>query len=155
MMQWLLDRGADPNVTNYMGVLPISWAVYGEMNPGPAMLLAHGAALPPNILTTAIPASDRPGKSGGTDMVRFLIDNGAELNHINRVRRHSGTPIYFAASQGYLDIVQLLLDAGADATIRCHDETPADVARQEGHMDVYELLVKATDPSAAHGPSLA
>ena len=49
------------------------------------------------------------------------------------------TAIAKAAYQGYLDIVQKLLDAGADPCQRCHDEQSYDAlgyARQgqlEGH----------------------
>ena len=50
----------------------------------------------------------------------------------------------FAAYEGHLSIVALLLDAGANA--RVHDsrgDTPLNDARQRGHKKVVELLKAA------------
>jgi ankyrin repeat protein len=44
-------------------------------------------------------------------MVRLLIDYGADINTIDS---DGDTPLHRAASQGSLEIVKSLLDAGAD-----------------------------------------
>ena len=44
------------------------------------------------------------------DVVRLLIDNGIDLNGTDR---HGRSAVYFAAAMGRLNVLTLLLDAGA------------------------------------------
>ena len=50
----------------------------------------------------------------GIDVVRLLIDAGAD---INRQCEHGRTALHMAAAWGHADLVQLLLDRGADSTL--------------------------------------
>ena len=60
-------------------------------------------------------------------------------------------PLYYAASFGLTEVVQYLLDAGADIEIhggRC-DATPLNIASYRGHYDVAKLLLsRGADPHA-------
>lgn len=53
-----------------------------------------------------------------TDNVRFLIDNGADVNMKNN---YGVTPLMNAASHGHADVVKLLLDKGADVNAKTTD----------------------------------
>jgi ankyrin repeat protein len=82
--------------------------------------------------------------------VRRLLENGANPNEVNAV---TGWTLLHYAINAELDqatqtesllsgeLTCLLLDAGADATIRDHnDETPSDMAARSGHFVAVRLL---------------
>jgi len=56
--------------------------------------------------------------AGEVEMVRFLLERGAELSVPGGVGR---TPLHVAAYQGDPVIARLLLDAGADASVQDRD----------------------------------
>jgi len=63
--------------------------------------------------------------------VRLLLENGAEINAADSVENF--TPLMFAASEGLSPIVDILLDAGADPSMKDVDgDTAADFAKQRG-----------------------
>ncbi|MFO8042099.1 MAG: ankyrin repeat domain-containing protein [Alkalispirochaeta sp.] len=68
------------------------------------------------------------------EMVRFLVENGADVNQANG----SGwTPIMTAARVGNREILQYLLDEGADVRARTDDgTTPVRVASNNGWTDI-------------------
>ena len=65
-------------------------------------------------------------------------------------------PIHFAACEGHLDAVRLLLDAGADPDAAFNGDAPSTVARDRGHEQVARLLDEArsdrTRPTNADHP---
>jgi ankyrin repeat protein len=84
----------------------------------------------------------------GTDMLKFLISNGAE---VNQSMPNGYTPLMSAAFLGHADQVQLLLRAGANSNL--HDSnkwTAADWARNGVSPDLANLL---EHPTPAPPPS--
>lgn len=74
------------------------------------------------------------------DLVKLLLDNGADANLGNRKNR---TPLHFAAESGNYQIISLLIDAGAD--VNCTDNngvTPLMVLAQNGRTDAALKLLK-------------
>ncbi len=73
-----------------------------------------------------------------TAAVDALLNAGARVNET----QHGGwTPLHQAASHGFTDLVQLLLDRGADRAARSDDgRTPLEMARAGGHETVVALL---------------
>lgn len=55
-------------------------------------------------------------KDGRTDVVRLLLENGANVNAWDWAR--VGTPLSFAARFGHRDVVILLIAKGADVKRR-------------------------------------
>ena len=54
---------------------------------------------------------------------------------------YNRTPLHFAAAYGHKDVVNYLLENGADPTaLDEYSETPADAAAQEGHIDIVKIL---------------
>jgi hypothetical protein len=61
------------------------------------------------------------------------------------------TPLHFAAAMGYPNIVQILLDCGADPNARdCHKVRPVDAARSAGQHKTVRLLEEFEAHRSAH-----
>ncbi len=76
------------------------------------------------------------------DLSARLIKNGADVNEA-RGDKHKITPLINAASDGYLNIVKLLLDNGANIDQVDSDGTTAlFMAAQSGHLDMVKYLLE-------------
>jgi hypothetical protein len=77
---------------------------------------------------------------GYHDMVKFLLDKGAEINDQENFSKF--TPLHFAAVGGHKAIAELLLTKGADVNAKDKsDRTPLHFAADGGHKAVAELLL--------------
>jgi hypothetical protein len=59
---------------------------------------------------------------GNSDVVKILLEHKANPNLADK--DYEKTPLHLAAFEGYLDIFELLLDAGADTTLRDYKDRP-------------------------------
>ena len=109
----LIEAGADPNVVEATGMGPLYAAV--DMH---RLAIGHGRPNPKPV-----------GLLDAVDIVRMLLDRGADPNAKLRTpimqRQHTAgdaalgegaTPLLRAAKSGDIEIVQLLVAAGADPT---------------------------------------
>jgi ankyrin repeat protein len=111
----LVEKGADPNVADSSGMAALYAAV--DMNTLPFM---HGRPYP------------KPsGRLGVTDMVNVLLAHGADVNQRLKtplLRRHNSTstqslgegttPLIRAAASGDVPLMRVLVDHGADTTLK-------------------------------------
>jgi uncharacterized protein len=117
--QWLLDQGADIDVVS-----------------------THRLGVTPLHASLF-------GKSTAT--ARLLIENGANVNIArggNGWPRAGWTALHYAAGFGFDELVPLLLEHGADLTLR--DEilrTPLDVAREEKQQDIFDFIMRTKEES--------
>lgn len=145
----LIAHGADVNARDKFGHTPLYEAItqIPWQKDMAALLLAHGAD--PNI-------GDNQGRTPlhlavewiRTDKLEFLLGYKVDVN----ARDEKGdTPLYSAVSSGGRDdFAQMLLDHGADPTIKGHDgRAPREVALQKGDKDMAGIL---GNPTAALGP---
>ena len=71
--------------------------------------------------------------------VEFLLKKGANPNLVDSEEHF--TPIMFAAAEGHIDVVQILLKYHADPSLKDIDgDTAESFARQNGHEEVADLL---------------
>ena len=75
-------------------------------------------------------------------LVQQLLDEGADPNLI--LDEAHVVPLHFAAQNNALEVVPLLVKAGANlhAKILPEGMTPLDVAKLHGHADMIKLLEK-------------
>ncbi|KIJ05104.1 hypothetical protein PAXINDRAFT_33147, partial [Paxillus involutus ATCC 200175] len=73
---------------------------------------------------------------GHTDAVHLLLD-------VNMQDIHSRTPLHLACSKGHLNIVELLVQNGANLNVQDnYFSTPLHLACSKGHLNIVELLVQ-------------
>lgn len=145
LARFLLDKGADSNI----GHEALVWAIVGpnaslEMV---ELLLARGTVIKG---TGALIAAAENGNIGA---VKLLLEHGAKTGDLaleeveewggydDRKLVDQGPALYKAAAKGYLAIVELLLEKGADPT---HGDRvggyPADIAEKNGHGEIARKL---------------
>ena len=92
-----------------------------------------------NLAINAAAAGPRADRR--PDIVRLLIGRGCPVDGRGSPRGH--TPLHEAAFNGDVALVRLLLESGADRSLRTGDgdgETPLDIAAKHGRHEVARLL---------------
>lgn len=107
-MQILLEHGANPSLADWRGVTPLVRAVQKNSLDAVALLLDHHAAL--NDGNNNCEALKFAVQYGFEDMVRLLIDRGANVNTLNYDKK---SLIHEAERIKKPVIAQMLRDAGA------------------------------------------
>jgi ankyrin repeat protein len=139
MAEFLLKRGADPNLTANDGRTALIEAAWLDHTDLAQTLLSHGAD--PNIKevdgrTALIGAAARHGGSG---MVRLLLDQGADPN---LQELDGGTALFQAACEMQINTARLLLERGANPNLEnLKGRTPLMVASCQGDIDLVHLLL--------------
>ena len=76
---------------------------------------------------------------GNVDEVRSRLESGTDPNLVYR----TNTALTYAARDGFAEIAQLLIDAGADVNwIDGEGVTPLILASFKGHLDLVQLLLE-------------
>ncbi len=87
--------------------------------------------------------NDKPilvaASSGSIDVIKYLIS----LPKVNINQRDNGsyTPLWYASFKGHLTVVQALVEAKADLTIKGFDgNTPLSIAKEKKHEAIAQYL---------------
>ncbi len=141
-VEYLLKQGAEPEGRSILiGVPPLLMAVTRGDSAVVSKLLDYKAdvnALGPDGETGLA----RAAVLGATEVARVLIDRGARVKV--RFARVNHTPLHVAAERGFLPLVNLLLDAGAEVDARdSNGFTPLIDAAEQGRTLVVRALLLA------------
>jgi len=141
MVEQLLRARANVQAANRYGVTPLSLACTNGNGALVERLLAAGAD--PNA---PLPGGETPlmtaARSGSLVAVKTLLAHGAKVDAKDDARGQ--TALMWAAAEGHADVVQALIDAGADFRIRLPSGlTPLLFAVREGRAAVVRVLLKA------------
>ena len=115
LVQVLLKKGANPNVSNDFGSYPLTEAVkLGDVDLTRMLLRAHADPNSPNPdgQTALMLASSL----GSPKVAQLLIAQGANVNAVENFRGQ--TALMWAAAENHPDLVELLLAHGADVKRR-------------------------------------
>ena len=176
-----LDKGADVNLKDNRGRIPLNNAARGGHKEVAELLIAVGADVNAKAGYSIPLASAASG--GYKEIAELLIANGADVNvldgaalrsaadgghkeivelliangtDVNAKDESGGTPLLGAAWQGHKEVVELLIAEGADVNAEGHfRETPLHKAVVMGHKKVTELLIaEGADVNAKADESL-
>jgi ankyrin repeat protein len=153
IVQALLAAGADARISTFEKLMPLHMAIMYEHYNIVTQLLAD-ARVRTKLTSLAnhrrtllhYAASHRDAL-----FVQAILTALAEILEphtdamcaiVNAQESEAGyTALHIAATEGNGDVVQALLDAGADASIQnFSDQTPAELARYNGHSEVAAML---------------
>jgi cytohesin len=162
----LAEAGADLELASADGYTPLGRAVESKEIEIASLLLDEGAD--PNAPTpTGTPLNEILLEGGSEDgeideedleLMRLLLEHGADPNVQSGEKYAAGgthqtdsahqidpvdsCPLHLAAAVGTVEVVELLLDHGADPTVVYEEngKTAVEVAEEEGEPEVEELL---------------
>lgn len=138
----LMRQGADFNAIGDNGATPLMWALHARNHRGVEALLKAGAD--PNMMTEKVPMSPMNFVPLGDDpeLLRLLLKYGGNPNHPG-IGRISDRPLSAAASQGKIENMKLLLEAGAD--INAHDKFNESAATKTVALAKFEATAFLLD----------
>ena len=144
IVQLLIDAGAEVNTQNNEGHSPLYVACKSGELDIVKMLVRAGAG---------VSVADNDGYTclmlaawhGHTDIVRYLVGvPEVELNHQSGAAASSNTALHLAARNKRTDVVQVLIDAGADIDTQNNlGHSPLHYACKKGARDIVKMLVRA------------
>ena len=149
----LLENGADVNYQGYRCRSPLNIASRCRYTDLVRLLLDHGADLqaPDEGGQTAL---HKGSFQGHFEVVKLLLERGVNVDFPGRGNAGTAerTPLQCAARHGQLEIMQLLLDHGADMKAQSEEETHErwtvlHYAIYGGHPQVVKILLeRGADP---------
>ena len=136
VLKFLIDNGSDVNHSTRGGVTALRKACANRQVFAAKLLLGYGADVNnsgpslPTLLASAC-------TNNSVDIARLLIDNGARVD----VDDKGSTPLKRAIDNGNIEMVQLLIEAGADLSLVGSDGVhPILMALMQQHYDIAGLL---------------
>ncbi|HVH98350.1 MAG TPA: ankyrin repeat domain-containing protein [Enhygromyxa sp.] len=138
LVQLLLELGADPNLGDDRGMVPLGRAVvHGGDEAMLDLLLAAGAR------TDAVNVDEfgllhAVAETGRAELIPWMLAHGVALETRTR---HGHTPLHIACALGHVDAARALLRAGADPKAPANDGNDAlAIATAQQQPEIVALL---------------
>lgn len=141
----LLDKGTNPNYTNFSKESPLHWAAAKGNMPITQLLLTHGAFIDPLSEGNSTPLSFACF-FGNHEVVKLLVEHGANVNYCNHYKK---TILHYASMQSirdfketHLKIIEYLLQQGANIDAKDKGGKTALERAKEMHNNKIVNLLK-------------
>jgi ankyrin repeat protein len=141
-LRLLLEHGANPEkyTMSEKDPRPLEAAIASGSVESVRVLLQHKADPNAPFKDGALPLTSAFRSDRAVDLVRVLLDAGADVNG----KDPWTTPIYPAISFGRTEAVRMMIERGADLNVRDnYGNTPLHVAVLNGYQAVVDMLVAA------------
>jgi ankyrin repeat protein len=119
MVELLLQYGANPNKSNYMGWPPLHLALYSSQSAALVLLLLQYGANIESTVTGVVPGAITPlciaTLQQSVECTRILLEHGADVNATNT---NGNTPLINAVRMNHTEIFHVLLEFGANIFMR-------------------------------------
>lgn len=137
VVEYLLEKGADVNATDFDGNTPLHRMYWGDSIRTVDILCKNGGKINLQNNKGETPLI-KAIASKKTDYIRALLKHKADIS----LADHAGkTPLHYASISGYSDMVNLLIENGADIHVKDqNDRTPAYYAVYHGNKNIAEHL---------------
>lgn len=166
LLTYLLEHGGDPGRSlespkHFLSFLPLEFVAFSSTETNARLLIEHGATLKH---TGALQLAARSRRRERLDMVRLLVEAGIDVNGmvyeddtsadqqylVNPAARE--TALHSAARNGYKDVVEYLLEHGADPEKKnVSGHTAVDCASNERYDEIVCLLQSKISEKAEEG----
>lgn len=147
----LLNAGADPNTRNDAGATALMWGV--DDLDKTRLLLRHGADANARSDDGRTPLLVAAAWSQSYDVIKLLLDRGANPSDVVNTYRGPVTPLRLAAEAGDEAVLRLLLDRGADAKAM-GGVPPVVAALCAADTHCVNLLINSVDRNALKSAAL-
>ena len=139
-VQALLDHGADMTlaIAASMGFMDELRHLFDDSDEDTRLMALGSAAI-----------------NGQADTCRFLIDQGVSPNQLNSKKCHPHcTPLHNAVNGGSLEVVRILLKAGADTTVKdkLHEADALEWAQYLDRGDIARLIEDTRSAEPGYKP---
>jgi ankyrin repeat protein len=136
----LLEAGADVESRDLVERTPLLDAAWKGSRAAFDVLVAHGARLGVRC-HTGLSALSYAAKGGSEDIVRYLLDHGADARSVSQYMDY---PLPYACMEGHLGAAKILLAAGAPYQgAEYSGFTPLRAAATGGDAGIVEWLVES------------
>ncbi|SFE41146.1 ankyrin repeat domain-containing protein [Thermophagus xiamenensis] len=128
----------NPDSANENGQTPLMLAAFNGHTEVVKLLVKNGATINRSDnkgLTTLHFAASGPFP----ETVKYLLDNGAAINATDKIENF--TPLMYAASEGNMEVVKVLIKYGANPSLKDVDgDNAATFAIQNNHPEIGKYL---------------
>lgn len=147
IVKHLIDKGANVNAKHRIGKTAMSDALYGGNYENVSLLLESGYDMSKDgqSLRQAVSSHQIPA-------IEIFIKNGVDVNFCkpDMVYPYNSTPVHIAADNNDLDIVKLLVENGADVTVKdSYGERPYNCAVKNKNEEMM-TYIKSLEPERWH-----
>ena len=134
IVKLLLEKGADPNITQENSCPPLAYAAHGGHADIMEILIAHGAD--PQQRTVM----ELAARGGHIEAVEVLLEHGTDIN----VKGTDGyTALNTAVGHRHVELVKFLLSRGADVNATAsYGRTPLFTAYRARNVKIRRILLQ-------------
>ena len=143
------NPGIDVDSLNFYGYTALIWCIRNAYTPIVEVLLAHGAAVNGPVGAPRTPLQEAcsliSNARSRSEIVSLLLEHGAAVDAMTAVCRRTPLTLAICYPNTNLDIIQLLLNAGADVNGGGGIIAPLHQAAYAGNTEVIDLLLQSGD----------